>query len=67
MRRYLTIATATLIAAGVGIVSKVYAPLAHAAGAYGKGAGFAKQTFKENRKKAPQKALKGSPTRPVGP
>jgi len=65
MRRYLVIGTALLI--GVGMAGKVYAPMAHAAGAYGKGAGFAKQTFKENRKKAQQKAIKGSAPRPVGP
>jgi len=65
MQRFLAIAIVTLIAAGM--TSKFYVPNAHAAGAYGKGAGFAKQTFKENRKKPAQKAIKGNATRPLGP
>jgi hypothetical protein len=67
MQRYLVIAIVTLIAAGAGMVSKFSVPSAHAAGAYGKGAGFAKQTLKENRKKPAQKVIKGNATRPLGP
>jgi phage tail tape-measure protein len=67
MQRYFAIAIVTLIAAGAGMVSQFYLPNAHAAGAYGKGAGFAKQTFKENRKKPTQKMIKGNATRPLGP
>jgi hypothetical protein len=67
MRRYLAIGITALIAAGFGMAGKIYAPMAYAAGAYVKDAGFAKQTFKEDRKKAPQKSTKGSAPRPVGP
>jgi hypothetical protein len=34
-------------------------PAAHSTGAFNKGAGFAKQIFKENRQKEKQKAGKG--------
>jgi hypothetical protein len=55
MRRYLLVslafAAATLLGGGFLTTSKFSSPEAQAAGAYGKGAGFAKQTFKENRKK----------------
>ena len=66
MQRYLAIAIVTLIAVGAGMAS-IYVPNAHAAGAYAKGAGFAKQTFKENRRKPAQKVIKGNATRPLGP
>ena len=67
MRRYLGIGITSLIAAGFGMASKIYTPMADAAGAYVKDGGFAKQTFKEDRKKAPRKSTKGSAQRPVGP
>jgi len=67
MRRYLAVGIAIFIAAAFVVVSKVHVPMAYAAGAYGKGAGFAKQIFKENRKKSGQKGLKGGAARPVGP
>jgi hypothetical protein len=55
MRRYLLVslafAAATLLGGGFLTTIRFSSPEAQAAGAYGKGAGFAKQTFKENRKK----------------
>jgi hypothetical protein len=55
MRRYLLVslafAAAALLGAGFLTTSRFFSPEAQAAGAYGKGAAFAKQTFKENRKK----------------
>ena len=47
---------AALVAVSVSFLSL---PAAHSAGAFNKGAGFAKQTFKENRQKEKQKAGKG--------
>jgi len=67
MRSYFTFGAALLVAAGLLMAGKVYLDVAHAAGAYAKGPGFAKQIHKENRKKAEQKANKATPTRPIGP
>ena len=67
MQRYIAIAIVTLSAAGAALVSQFYLPNAHAAGAHAKGAGFAKQVSKENRKKPAQKAIKGNGTQPLGP
>lgn len=47
---------AALVAVNVSIFSL---PAAHSTGAFNKGAGFAKQIFKENRQKEKQKAGKG--------
>lgn len=67
MRPYLAIGITALIAADFGMASKIYTPMADAAGAYVKDAGFEKRTIKEDKKKAPQKSTKGSAPRPVGP
>lgn len=67
MQRYMPIAMATIVAVGFVMASKLCASAAYAAGAYGKGAGLAKQPSKENRKKLEQKARKGDAARPVGP
>ncbi len=67
MRRYSLVGIAAVAAVAFVMTGKINAPVAHAAGAYGKGAGLAKQPFKENRKKAAQKAGKGTVARPIGP
>jgi len=67
MRRCLAVGTAIFVAAALVVVSKLNVSMAYAAGAYGKGAGFAKQTFKESRKKTGQKGVKGGAEKPIGP
>lgn len=67
MRRYTMLAAAVLITAGLLMAGKVYLGVANAAGAHAKGAGFAKQIYKENRKKAQPKANKATAPRPLGP
>ena len=67
MRGYFAVGTAIFVAAAFVVVSKVHGPVAYAAGASGKGAGVAKQTFKENRKKVGQKGAKGDAAKPIGP
>src|SRR5262249_14843382 len=67
MRRHLAVGTAIFVTAAFVLATNVHVPMAYAAGAYGKGAGFAKQTFKDNRKKTGQKGAKGDAAKPVGP
>jgi hypothetical protein len=67
MRRYFAVGTAIFVAAAFVVVSKAHVPMAYAAGGYGKGATFAKQTFKGNRKKTGQKGMKGDAAKPIGP
>jgi lipoprotein-anchoring transpeptidase ErfK/SrfK len=67
MRSYFRFAAALLVATVLVVAGQVYLDVAYAAGANAKGAGFAKQIYKENRKKAEQKANRANPTRPIGP
>ena len=67
MRRYFAVGTAIFVAAAFVVVSKAHVPMAYAAGGYGKGETFAKQTVKENKKKTGQKAIKSDATKPIGP
>ena len=50
MRYRITLVTAALFTVGL-LLTSVLAPAAYSAGAFNKGAGFAKQIFKDNNKK----------------
>jgi hypothetical protein len=67
MRRYFAVGTAIFVAAAFVVVSKANAPMAYAAGGYGKGATYAKPAFKENRKKTGRKGMKSDAAKPIGP
>ncbi len=58
MRYRITFVTAALVTAGL-VPTSVLSPAAYSAGAFNKGAGFAKQIFKDNKKKEKQRAGKG--------
>jgi hypothetical protein len=55
MRYRITFVTAALVTAGL-VLTSVLAPAAYSAGAFNKGAGFAQQIFKDNKKRMKPRA-----------